>query len=170
MNSVEAQKKARKMFGKTAWLTQNDKALTEDEKAPLREERDQLRKEIAAIEATLTPLGSQKLYPVPYSRENGRCLLLVLTRFPGEEISIPIDLAMIQRAGGLAVLTIKIVEVRDGGRVHVGIDAPREIPVHRGEKFAEYYPELVAPRFAPGGVAAAAEEISRTNVHAEERT
>lgn len=46
--------------------------------------------------------------------------MLVLTRFPGETIRIGDD------------IIITVVELR-GDRVRVGIDAPKEIPVHRSE-------------------------------------
>ena len=47
--------------------------------------------------------------------------MLVLSRHIGEAITIGDD------------ITIRIVEVRPGGQVRLGIDAPREVAVHREE-------------------------------------
>ena len=52
---------------------------------------------------------------------------LVLTRRPGERIVIgPVG------PGG-PVLTVTVVEFRARGQVRIGIDAPRDVPVHRAE-------------------------------------
>lgn len=47
--------------------------------------------------------------------------MLVLTRSPGQVLSLD---------GGR--ITVKVVEV-DGRQVKIGIDAPRDVDVHRGE-------------------------------------
>lgn len=46
--------------------------------------------------------------------------MLVLTRKPGEVIHIGDD------------ITVKVLRV-NGGRVRIAIDAPRELPIQRGE-------------------------------------
>ncbi len=50
--------------------------------------------------------------------------MLVLTRTPGEAIHIGDD------------VTVTVLEVR-GDQVRLGIDAPRHIPVHRSEVWAQ---------------------------------
>jgi carbon storage regulator len=47
--------------------------------------------------------------------------MLVLTRWPGQSILIGDDIEVI------------IVEVRDNGRVRIGVDAPRTLQVDRKE-------------------------------------
>ena len=48
-------------------------------------------------------------------------MMLVLTRRMGEKIFIGPD------------ITVTIVDVAPGGKVRVGVDAPKEMPVHREE-------------------------------------
>lgn len=52
--------------------------------------------------------------------------MLVLTRKENEQITL-------ETSDGLIVLTV--VDVRADGRVRVGIDAPKSIPVHRREVY-----------------------------------
>ncbi|MEQ8791470.1 MAG: carbon storage regulator CsrA [Pirellulaceae bacterium] len=62
--------------------------------------------------------------------------MLVLSRKKNESIHI---------GGGI---TISVVEVR-GNRVHLAIDAPREIPVHRGEVYDRIRQEEAQVEFRP---------------------
>ena len=78
--------------------------------------------------------------------------MLILSRKPGE--SIVID----------GKITVKIMRL-EGDVVKLGIDAPREVPVHRQEVYEEIQrnnqealtetrpklPQLLAPPAAPGG-------------------
>lgn len=52
--------------------------------------------------------------------------MLVLSRKVGEQIVIPL--------AGDRLVEITVVEIR-GDKVRLGIDAPREIPVHRREVY-----------------------------------
>jgi len=54
--------------------------------------------------------------------------MLVLSRKKGEKIVI--DLPEVN-------IKIEVIEIRGGDKVRLGIDAPRSIPVHRDEVYAE---------------------------------
>jgi carbon storage regulator len=62
------------------------------------------------------------------SLEHGGLSMLALTRVVNE--SVVVDL----REWGLGTVEVLIISVR-GDRVRVGVEAPREIPVHRREVF-----------------------------------
>jgi len=49
--------------------------------------------------------------------------MLVISRRPGEEIMIGDE------------VIIKILEFRSGGKIRLGITAPKEVDVHRGEVY-----------------------------------
>ena len=57
--------------------------------------------------------------------------MLVLTRKPGESIVIGQD------------IVITVIEIK-GGQVRIGIDAPREVQVHREEVFEQVRQENLA--------------------------
>ena len=57
--------------------------------------------------------------------------MLVLTRRPGESIMVGQD------------IVVTVIEIK-GGQVRIGIDAPREVQVHREEIFAQVRQENIA--------------------------
>lgn len=57
-----------------------------------------------------------------YITKNRGCILLVLSRKKNESIVIADD------------ITIVVVEIR-GDKVRLGVEAPKEVPVHRREVF-----------------------------------
>lgn len=50
--------------------------------------------------------------------------MLVLTRRPNEVINIGDN------------IVVKVISVKDGNHVLIGVEAPRDIPVHRAEVYA----------------------------------
>lgn len=75
--------------------------------------------------------------------------MLVLTRRPGESIVIGEE------------IVVTVLEVR-GESVRLGITAPREIPVHREEVFAQIKAENIAAAGARSVALEALEELLRT--------
>ena len=53
--------------------------------------------------------------------------MLVLSRFVGERIFIGDD------------IIVTVLEVRRNGHVRIGIEAPKDVPVHREEVWQEAY-------------------------------
>ncbi len=52
--------------------------------------------------------------------------MLVLSRKPGEEIVVPLPSGIIR---------LRILDIPRGCKVRLGIEAPKEVPVHRSEVF-----------------------------------
>lgn len=64
--------------------------------------------------------------------------MLIVTRRPGEEIQIGTD------------VRVAVLEVKSGGSVRIGVEAPRHVKVLRSELTEEQADE-VAPRAAGAG-------------------
>ena len=79
-------------------------------------DRAQLKKEVAAMEDAFSAMAQEKGL---LAKE---CPMLVLSRKKNESIVINND------------ITIVVVEIR-GDKVRLGIEAPKEVPVHRREVY-----------------------------------